>query len=340
MKVINVAMNLIDEDLEQPRYNFNENSLKELAESISEVGLLNPIKVRQLENGRYKIVFGNRRYKACKLLNFTEVPSIISEGVSELDIYLEQLTENIQRESFTAIEEAEAFERLLNDNKFRISKILLSNRLGKAERYISQKLDLLVFSKRVQQIIHGSKDIIQDKLTEEQVLPLKNVSAEYRDALAIKVASEQVPVKDVKRISELFLAKDISDKSKEYLLNKPSHQLLNDWSDYDRERKENRAKIELESSTTKKVDVFNNSFVQEDYSSIKVVQSLHNLLKSIPSQHETSEEVLVSINEIKIRNRQEFILTVDAVVDCLEGHVRSWKKIRKEAGNTKFGIVK
>lgn len=342
MRVINVALNLIDEDKEQPRYNFNEESLNELAESIKEVGLLNPIKVRQIDNGRYKIIFGNRRFKACQLLNLEQIPAIISDSESELDIYLEQLTENIQREGFTPIEEAEAFNRLLNDAKFTISKKLLSSRLGKSERYISQKLDLLIFGKGVQQLIHSGKDILPNKLSEEQVLPLKNVAIEYRDKLASKVAAEQAPVKDVKRISELFLAKDISSESKEILLNRPVHQLINDWSDYEKDKKEHPAKPELKAvdKSTNNSDFLNNGFVNSGYGQLAIVKKLNALLNSVPSQHEIPEDVLSSIEEIKIANKEEFLTTVDALIDCLMGHVQEWKKIKGKASVTKLGVVK
>lgn len=342
MKVINVALNLIDEDKEQPRYNFNEESLKELAESIKEVGLLNPIKVRQLDNGRYKIIFGNRRFKACQLLALEQIPAIISNSESELDIYLEQLTENIQRESFTPIEEAEAFNKLLNDEKFKISKKLLSSRLGKSERYISQKLDLLKFGKEVQQLIHSGKEILPNKLSEEQVLPLKNVAIEYRDKLASKVAAEQAPVKDVKRISELFLAKDISPESKEILLNRPVHQLINDWSDYEKAKKEPPIKPELKAvdTSTNNSEYLSNSFVNSGYSQLAIVKKLHALLNSVPSHHEIPEDMLCSIDQIKIANKEEFLTSIDALIDCLMGHVQEWKKAKAKASVTKLGVVK
>ncbi len=342
MKIMNVKLQLIDEDKDQPRYDFNEESLIELSESIKEMGLLNPIKVRQLDNGRYKIVFGNRRFKACQLLNMDQIPAIISDSESDLDIYLEQLTENIQREGFTPIEEAEAFNRLLNDVKFRISKKLLSSRLGKSERYISQKLDLLVFGKEVQQLIHSGKDILPNKLSEEQILPLKNVAIEYRDKLATKVAAEQAPVKDVKRITELFLAKDISAESKEILLNRPVHQLINDWSEYEKDKKERFIKPELKTVDTSAnySDFLNNGFDSHDYSQLAIVKRLHAMLNNLPSQHEIPEGVLYTIEEIKIANKEEFLTTVDALIDCLMGHVEEWNKVKSKASVTKLGIVK
>lgn len=342
MKVLEIALDLIEEDTNQPRYNFDEESLSELANSIKEIGLLNPIKVRVINNGRYKIVFGNRRYRAFKLLGLKTIPAIISEDQSEVEIYLEQLAENIQRESFSPIEEAEAFYKLINDQRFRISKKLLASRLGKSERYISQKLDLLNFGKKVQQMIKSGSEIVQNRLTEEQVLPLKNVAVEYRDALAEKVAKEQVPAKDVKRISELFLAEDISPQTKEFLVTKPVSQLLNDWHEYQRSKSESTKKVKLEV-----VDLSNNEMSDQNYKSdssdyynIPIVKKLYDLLNSIPSQHIISDNVKDSIREIKIENRKEFINTIDALIDCLIGHVHQWESIKELTNTNRFTLIK
>lgn len=342
MKVINVALNQIEEDMGQPRYNYNTESLEELADSIEEVGLLNPIKVRIIENGRFKIIFGNRRFKAFKLLGLESIPAIISEKQSDLDIYLEQLTENIQREGFTPIEEAEAFYRLINDEKFKISIKLLSSRLGKTERYIRKKLDLLIFGTNIQQKIHSGTDIIPDKLSEEQVLPLKNVAIEYRDELAAKVAAEQAPVKDVKRISELFLAKDISVESKEILLSRPVHQLLDDWIEYDRIKRKSipNAEIRVVESSDVEDDNFDVHHTFTEHNQIDIVKKLHSLLNEIPSQHVISQKELSSIEHIKIVNKDEFLSTVDALVDCLLGHAEEWKKVRMKASENRLGVVK
>lgn len=342
MKVINIAINLIDEDSEQPRYNFNNESLLELAESIKEVGLLNPIKVRVIDNNRYKIVFGNRRLKACKLLGLKSIPAIISENESELDVYLEQLTENIQRESFTPIEEAEAFYRIMNDEKFRMSKKLLSSRLGKTERYISKKLDLLSFGRDVQQMIHSGKDILPNRLTEEQVLPLKNVAIEYRDKLAIKVAIEQLPVNDVKKITELFLARDISPESKEILLNRPAYQLLEDWFEYKKEKTKplNKHEQEIRVAGPNEKESKDRTDNITEYYQINIVKKLHSLLDRIPSQHKISEEELTSIAEIKISNKEEFIATVESLIDCLRGHLKEWEKVKSNASVNKIELVK
>ncbi len=226
MKLVEIDINLIDEDSEQPRREFDKTAIDELAESIREVGLLNPIKVYKAKYGRYRIVFGNRRYKALKLLGFRKVPCILSDNTDELDIYFEQLTENIQRKDFTPVEEAEGFQRLLAGEKWQVSKKYLSSRLGKTEKYITNKLALLVFGPEVRKLIRSGAAIVAGQLSEEQALGLKDVPLAFRDSLAQKVAKDGRSVRDVKRIAALFCDAAFDDKAKERFLRMPCHELV------------------------------------------------------------------------------------------------------------------
>ncbi|MDR7865713.1 MAG: ParB/RepB/Spo0J family partition protein [Sporomusaceae bacterium] len=226
MKLVEIDINLIDEDSEQPRREFDKKAIEELAESISEVGLLNPIKVYKVKYGRYKIVFGNRRYKALKMLGFRKIPCILSDNTDELDIYFEQLTENIQRRDFTPIEEAEGFQKLLDGEKWKLSKKYLSSRLGKTEKYITNKLALLVFGPEIRRIIHGGAEILAGQLSEEQALGLKDVPLAYRDNLALKVARDQRSARDAKRIAGLFVSEEFDAPTKEKFLKMPCHELV------------------------------------------------------------------------------------------------------------------
>ncbi len=226
MKLVEIDINLIDEDTEQPRREFDKTAIEELAESIREVGLLNPIKVYKAKYGRYKIVFGNRRYKALKLLGFRKIPCILSDNTDELDIYFEQLTENIQRRDFTPIEEAEGFQKLLEGEKWQVSKKYLASRLGKSEKYITNKLALLVFGAEIRKIIHGGAEIIAGRLSEDQALGLKDVPLAYRDQLAMKVARDQRSARDAKRIAGLFMDEGFDAPTKERFLKMPCLELV------------------------------------------------------------------------------------------------------------------
>lgn len=249
MDIIQIPTHLIDEDKEQPRYQFDEEALQELMSSIEELGLLSPIKVRTTSDGRYKIIYGNRRYKACTSLNLPTIPCIVSNVTDEMEIYLEQIAENLTRQGFSPIEEAEAFNKLLTDPKFSSSVKYLSSKLGKPENYIKNKLELLKFSSAVRSLIVYGTEIRKDKLTEDQLMPLKDLSMEYRDSLALIMAQDEMPVPDVKRIARLFKDKEISDSTKGKLLFKTGPQLLETWSSFEQTKKERAKSAEPKEET-------------------------------------------------------------------------------------------
>ncbi|WJH33984.1 ParB/RepB/Spo0J family partition protein [Paenibacillus sp. CC-CFT747] len=238
MEIIDIPSHLIEEDKDQPRNQFDEEALQELMRSIEELGLLSPIKVRTVAGGRYKIIYGNRRYKACMRLALPSIPCIVSTADNELEIYLEQVAENLNRESFNPVEEAEAFHKLMNDPKFSSSVKFLSSKLGKPETYIKHKLDLLNFGPSVRKLVVSGSEIRKDRLTEEQLLPLKDLPLEYRDPLAKIAARDELPVSDVKKIARLFKDKELSDNTKGKLLYKNGSELLETWSI----RQQNKAK--------------------------------------------------------------------------------------------------
>jgi ParB family chromosome partitioning protein len=241
MDIINIAMDLIDEDTDQPRYQFDETSLQELMNSINELGLLSPIKVRTMPNGRYTIIYGNRRYKASRMLGRPTIPCIVSNVTDEVEIYLEQIAENLTREGFSPIEEAEAFNKLLNDPKFSSSTKYLSSKLGKPESYIKNKCELLKFGNNVKKLVVSGTEIRKDKLTEDQLLPLKDLALEHRDPLAMIIARDELAVSDVKKIARLFKDNGISAGTKDKLLYKSGRDLVETWSVYEQNKAE-RAK--------------------------------------------------------------------------------------------------
>jgi len=238
MDITEIRTDLIDEDPGQPRYQFDEEALEELMRSIEELGLLSPIKVRQGKGGRYIIIYGNRRYLACKRLGKPAIPCIVSTATDEVEIYLEQVAENLTREGFSPIEEAEAFHKLLNDARFNSSTKFLASKLGKPESYIKNKCELLKFGPAVRKLIVSGTEIRKDKLTEDQLLPLKDLPLEHRDPLALITARDELPVTDVKKIAQLFKDKDISPGTKDKLLYKSGRELIETWSVFRQNRAE------------------------------------------------------------------------------------------------------
>jgi ParB family chromosome partitioning protein len=355
MDIIEIQTHLIDEDTDQPRYQFGEESLQELIDSISELGLLSPIKVRTTNDGRYKIIYGNRRYKACKTLGRPTIPCIVSTLTDEMEIYLEQIAENLTREGFSPIEEAEAFNKLLTDPKFSSSTKYLSSKLGKPESYIKNKCELLKFSNAVKKLIVSGTDIRKDKLTEDQLLPLKDLPMEHRDSLALIMARDEMPVSDVKRIAKLFKDSGISDGTKSKLLYKSGYELLETWSVVEHNKKERaKAAAEPKQAVTKQSENKVAGEQQENRGTeagveskaaqpqvqtadkldleagkIETIQSkLLTILEALPAYSPLSPEALQSVNNLPLADKNQLLSGIDTLVDDLEKHLAEWRAVR------------
>ena len=137
-----IALELIRPNPYQPRKTFEEERLNDLASSIQQHGILQPIILRQTVQGYY-IVVGERRFRASKLAGLTEVPAIIKE-LSDEDMMELAIIENLQREDLNAIEEAESYKKMMTD--LNITQQEVARRLGKSRPYIANMLRLLPVS--------------------------------------------------------------------------------------------------------------------------------------------------------------------------------------------------
>lgn len=133
----------------QPRKEFKKEALEELAESIKEHGVLQPVVVRKQGKG-YELVVGERRFRAAKMTLQKEIPAIIREFDQQQMMEL-AILENLQREDLTALEEAEAYQNLMENLNF--TQEQLAQRLGKSRPYIANQVRLLSLPKDVQQLI-------------------------------------------------------------------------------------------------------------------------------------------------------------------------------------------
>ena len=139
-KITELPISMVDPKSDQPRKSFDKESLEELAKSIEENGLLQPILVREYGNGRYQIIAGERRFRASKIAGLSEIPAIILDRddrkVAEIS-----LIENIQRENLNPIEEAMAYKALANE--YGLTQEELSERVGKSRSAIANATRLL-----------------------------------------------------------------------------------------------------------------------------------------------------------------------------------------------------
>src|SRR6266581_3530807 len=135
-----IAIGAITPNPRQPRQHFDEDALEELASSIREVGLLQPVVVRKLMPGRFELVMGERRWRACQRAGLEHVPAIV-RGTPDDELLREALMENLHREQLNPLEEAAAYQQLLDD--FAATHDELARKVGRSRPHISNTIRLL-----------------------------------------------------------------------------------------------------------------------------------------------------------------------------------------------------
>ena len=162
----------------QPRKRFDYDELEGLAQSIRANGILQPLIVRALENGKYELVAGERRLRAARLTGLTKVPCVISD-ISETDSAVFAVLENLQRQDLDYFEEAEALATLVSD--YHMGQDELCKKLGKAQSTISNKLRLLKLSEEMRYQISRSG------LSERHARALLSLNDEVQRARALSI---------------------------------------------------------------------------------------------------------------------------------------------------------
>lgn len=175
----------------QPRKNFDDKSLKELADSIKENGVFQPIIVRKSVKG-YEIIAGERRFRASKLAKKTTIPAIVRD-FSESQMMEVAVLENLQREDLTPLEEAQAYEML--QKNLGLTQEEVSKRMGKSRPYIANYLRLLTLPNKTKHLLqHGELSMGQART----LLGLKN--KDKIDEVAKQVVKEGMPVRKVEAL--------------------------------------------------------------------------------------------------------------------------------------------
>ena len=198
-----IALELIRPNPYQPRKTFEEERLNDLASSIQQHGILQPIVLRQTVQGYY-IVVGERRFRASQLAGLTKVPAIIKE-LSDEDMMELAIIENLQREDLNAIEEAESYKKMMTD--LNITQQEVARRLGKSRPYIANMLRLLQLPKNVAQMVqHGALSSAHGRT----LLTLKDASKIKKTAK--QAAQESWSVRYLEEYVNGLVSKDISRK--------------------------------------------------------------------------------------------------------------------------------
>ncbi len=153
-KLITVNINDIEPNREQPRKTFNENTINELADSIREHGLLQPIIVKPMTNGRYRIIAGERRWRACRKAELSEVPVIVKE-LSEQEVMEVALIENLQRQDLNPVEEALGYRTLMQT--YNMTQEQVATRVGKSRAAVANALRLLNLHPKALEFLQDGK---------------------------------------------------------------------------------------------------------------------------------------------------------------------------------------
>ncbi len=187
-----VAIGSITPNPRQPRQNFDEEALDELAASIAEVGLLQPIVVRRVMPSRYELVMGERRWRACQQAGLEYIPAIVRVTTDD-ELLREALMENLHREQLNPLEEAAAYQQLLDD--FGATHDELARKVGRSRPHISNTLRLLNLSPRVQHRVAAG---VLSAGHARALLALEDAVAQ--DHLAHRIVAEGLSVRTVEEI--------------------------------------------------------------------------------------------------------------------------------------------
>ena len=203
VKVVKVGIEQIFPNPYQPRKTFDDAALADLASSIAQYGVLQPLLVAPAEDGRYLLIAGERRLRASRMAKLTEVPVIISEYGSQ-QIAEIALIENLQREDLHFLEEAEGYEQLMD--QFHLTQEAMAARVGKKQSTIANKLRLLRLSGEIRKLL------VEKELSERHARALLKLDDDAKRMEALQVIIQRGY--SVRQTDE-YIAKLIADKQQE-----------------------------------------------------------------------------------------------------------------------------
>lgn len=202
-----IPINKIEPNQSQPRKNFNEDSLQELADSIKQHGLIEPLIVQKGKKGFYQIIAGERRWRAAKIANLKEVPVVIKDYTKQ-EVMEIALIENIQREDLNPIEEAEAYDSLIKE--FHLKQDEIAEKVSKSRVAITNALRLLKLDERVRTML------VEDKLKSghaRALLAIEDNDLQYETA--VQVFDQKLSVRETEKLVKKILLPKAESKEDE-----------------------------------------------------------------------------------------------------------------------------
>ena len=203
---VKLKINQIEPNREQPRKKFDEQALEELADSIRQFGILQPLIVQEKEK-YYEIIAGERRWRAAKLVGLKEIPVVIRK-MSEQEMVEISLIENIQRENLNPIEEAAAYKRLLEE--FHLTQEEIAERVAKSRTAVTNSMRLLKLDERVQQMV---VDEMLSTGHARALLAIEDPDLQFQTAN--KIYNERLSVREVEKLVKNIGKEKSSKKEKD-----------------------------------------------------------------------------------------------------------------------------
>lgn len=187
-----ISIDQIKPNRYQPRKSFADDALLDLAQSIRENGLIQPIVVRK-KGKMFEIIAGERRYRASQMAGLVEVPCVLTEVTDEKSAVM-ALVENVQRENLSAIEEAKAYMKILKENE--LTQEELAMRMGKAQSTLANKLRLLELSPKIQKAVNAKQ------ITERHARALLNLPVDKRTRALNQIVKKSMTVRQTEEYIE------------------------------------------------------------------------------------------------------------------------------------------
>lgn len=244
-----ININLIEPNKNQPRKEFNEKALNELAESIKQFGVIQPIILQKREK-TYEIIAGERRWRAAKLAGIKEIPAII-KNYTEKEIVEIALIENIQREDLNPIEEALAYKNLIDE--YKLTQEELADRISKSRTAITNTMRLLKLCDNVQQML------IDGQLSgghARALIAVEDEKLQYK--LALKIFDDRLSVRETEKLVKTVLEKAAEDNSENEKKSEQDVNIEAIYKDYE-ERIKNllgtKVKIKRKDNNTGKIEI-------------------------------------------------------------------------------------
>ena len=185
-KVVNIKLDQIVPNRYQPRKVFNQDEIRELAQTIDEHGLLQPIVLREYEPAKYEIIAGERRYRAMKMLGWETTPAILRKMTDEESASL-ALIENLQRAQLSSVEEAQAYRQLMDLNH--LTQAALAKGMGKSQSFVANKLRLLKLITPVQTAI------LDHRISERHGRALLDLDEKQQRTMLMRIVNERLTVR-------------------------------------------------------------------------------------------------------------------------------------------------